>query len=176
MKILKGYNWLPDFVYGSIDGIITTFAVVSAVQGGGLGSKIVLILGFANMLADGFSMATSKFLSDNAEKDQNSNNGEVIDVNIDPVKGAFSTFLAFILLGSVPLLAYVFQPIWGYSEYEAFVFACILTSMALFFVGFMKGFFVKKSKVCEGVLTMVLGGVAASISYYVGFFIEAIVG
>ena len=60
-SMLKDYNWLPDFVYGSIDGIITTFAIVSAVQGGGLDSKIILILGFANMLADGFSMATSKY-------------------------------------------------------------------------------------------------------------------
>ena len=171
-SMLKDYNWLPDFVYGSIDGIITTFAIVSAVQGGGLDSKIILILGFANMLADGFSMATSKYLSDNAEIDQAFNKGEPIDQGLNPIKGAVSTFIAFVTLGAIPLLAYVFQPFLKYTEMQTFVLACALTSFALFFVGFMKGFFVDKSKLYEGFITMFLGGIAAGISYYVGFVIE----
>lgn len=170
--MLKNYNWLPDFVYGSIDGIITTFAVVSAVQGGGLDSKVILILGIANMLADGFSMATSKYLSDNAELDQALHKGFDVDQDLNPVKGAITTFIAFVILGSVPLLAYILQPLLSYSENDTFALACILTSFALFFVGFMKGFFVNKSKLYEGFITMFLGGIAAGISYYVGFVIE----
>jgi len=172
--MLKNYNWLPDFVYGSIDGIITTFAVVSAVQGGGLESSVILILGFANMLADGFSMATGKYLSDKAELDQLS----VKDRNesvIHPVKGGLSTFIAFVVLGIVPLLAYVIQPLINYTESQTFTLACVLTSLALFFVGFMKGYFVNKSKLYEGFETMILGGVAAFISYYVGFYIERLI-
>ena len=167
----NSYNWLPDFVYGSIDGIITTFAVVSGVQGGGLESKIILILGFANMLADGFSMATSKYLSDKVEIDQALDSGD-LNVDVDPIKGSISTFLAFISLGSIPLLAYVLQPFLGYTATQTFTLACILTSLALFFVGFMKGFFVNKSKIYEGIETMILGGVAALISYYVAFIFE----
>jgi VIT1/CCC1 family predicted Fe2+/Mn2+ transporter len=64
------YNWIPDFVYGGIDGAITTFAVVAGVEGAELSIGVILILGFANLFADGFSMATGKFLSDKAEKEQ----------------------------------------------------------------------------------------------------------
>lgn len=58
-----GSQYLGDMVYGGLDGIITTFAVVSGVAGAELGASIILILGLANLLADGFSMATGAFLS-----------------------------------------------------------------------------------------------------------------
>lgn len=48
---------------GGVDGIITTFAIVSGATGGDLGSSVIIILGFANLLADGFSMAVSNYLS-----------------------------------------------------------------------------------------------------------------
>ena len=54
-------SYLRDFVYGGIDGSVTTFAVVAGVQGAGLSSGIVLILGLANLLADGFSMAAGNY-------------------------------------------------------------------------------------------------------------------
>jgi len=53
---------VSDFVYGSIDGVVTTFAVVAGVEGASLSAGIVLILGFANLFADGFSMAVSNYL------------------------------------------------------------------------------------------------------------------
>lgn len=58
-----GSQYLGDMVYGGLDGIVTTFAVVSGVAGADLGAHIVLILGLANLLADGFSMATGAYLS-----------------------------------------------------------------------------------------------------------------
>jgi len=61
-------NYLRDFVYGSIDGCVTTFAVVSGVIGAELAASVVVILGFANLLADGFSMAVSNFLGTRAEE------------------------------------------------------------------------------------------------------------
>ncbi len=166
----KNYNWLPDFVYGSTDGIITTFAVVSAVEGGGLAPKIILIMGFANLLADGFSMATSKYLSDKAELDQDLE----IASAINPLLGGAYTFLAFIVLGSVPLLAYVLQPILNLELDFTFSLTIGLTLAALFFVGFLKGHFVAKSKLMAGLTTMSMGAVAALISYNVGFYIESL--
>lgn len=53
---------LGDFVLGSIDGTITTFAIVSGVAGADLSTSIAVILGLANVLADGFSMAVSGYL------------------------------------------------------------------------------------------------------------------
>ena len=63
------HNYLRDWIYGGIDGSVTTFAVVSGVAGAQLSPLIILILGFANLFADGFSMAASNFLGTKAELD-----------------------------------------------------------------------------------------------------------
>ena len=61
------HSYLRDFVYGGIDGAITTFAVVSGVAGAGLAPGLIILLGLANLAADGFSMAVSNFLGTRAE-------------------------------------------------------------------------------------------------------------
>ncbi|HEU4390717.1 MAG TPA: VIT1/CCC1 transporter family protein [Blastocatellia bacterium] len=63
------HNYLRDFVYGGIDGAVTTFAVVSGVVGAKLSSPVILIMGFANLIADGFSMASSNYLGTRTEHD-----------------------------------------------------------------------------------------------------------
>ena len=63
------HNYLRDWIYGGIDGSVTTFAVVSGVVGAQLSPIIIVIMGFANLLADGFSMAASNFLGTKAEHD-----------------------------------------------------------------------------------------------------------
>ncbi len=63
------HNYVRDWIYGGVDGAVTTFAVVSGVAGAELSTFIVLILGFANLVADGFSMAASNFLGTRAELD-----------------------------------------------------------------------------------------------------------
>jgi vacuolar iron transporter family protein len=62
-------TYLPEIVYGSIDGIVTTFAVVAGSAGADLGINIILILGLANLIADGFSMSIGSYLSKKSERD-----------------------------------------------------------------------------------------------------------
>ena len=62
-------NYLRDWIYGGIDGAVTTLAVVSGVVGAQLSPWIILVMGFANLIADGFSMAASNFLGTKAEHD-----------------------------------------------------------------------------------------------------------
>jgi VIT1/CCC1 family predicted Fe2+/Mn2+ transporter len=62
--------FIQDVVYGGNDGIVTTFAVVAGTVGAGMPHYIVIILGIANLLADGTSMATGAFLSLKSERDQ----------------------------------------------------------------------------------------------------------
>ena len=61
-------SYLHDFIYGAIDGAVTTCAVVAGMQGAQLDETIVIILGVANLIADGFSMAVSNFLGSRAER------------------------------------------------------------------------------------------------------------
>lgn len=62
-----GPSYLRDFLFGAVDGTVTTFAVVSGVAGAGLSSVVIVILGTANLLADGFSMAAGNFLGARAD-------------------------------------------------------------------------------------------------------------
>lgn len=63
------HNYLRDWIYGGIDGAVTTFAVVTGVVGARLAPAVILIMGFANLAADGFSMAASNYLGTRAERD-----------------------------------------------------------------------------------------------------------
>lgn len=63
------HNYLRDWIYGGIDGAVTTLAVVTGVAGAQLSPWIILALGFANLFADGFSMAASNYLGTKAEHD-----------------------------------------------------------------------------------------------------------
>lgn len=63
-------SYVRDFVYGAIDGAVTTFAVVAGAAGASLESRVVVIMGLANLLADGFSMAVSNFLGTRAQAQQ----------------------------------------------------------------------------------------------------------
>ena len=69
-------DYIKSIVFGALDGIVTTFAVVSAAQAAGTAfgteggrSNVVLIMGFANLFADGFSMGFGEFISSSAESD-----------------------------------------------------------------------------------------------------------
>lgn len=65
-----GMKWhFEDFIYGSIDGAVTTFAVVAGASGATLSPSVVLILGFANLFGDGFSMAIGNYLATKARKE-----------------------------------------------------------------------------------------------------------
>lgn len=66
----RNSNYLRDFIYGSIDGTVTTFAIVAGVVGAEMSTKAIIILGFANVLADGFSMASSNYLGTKSEIDE----------------------------------------------------------------------------------------------------------
>ena len=70
-RIQRGqeHSYLRDGVLGGIDGAVTTFAVVCGVVGGQLPGTVVILLGFANLFADGFSMAVGNFEGTKSERD-----------------------------------------------------------------------------------------------------------
>jgi vacuolar iron transporter family protein len=72
LRLARGarINYLRDWIYGAIDGGVTTFAIVAGVVGANLPSAVVLLLGFANLVADGFAMAASNYSGTMAERDE----------------------------------------------------------------------------------------------------------
>lgn len=63
-------NYLRDWIYGGIDGAVTTFAIVAGVVGADFSATVLLILGFANLLADGFAMAAGNYIGTKSERDE----------------------------------------------------------------------------------------------------------
>jgi VIT1/CCC1 family predicted Fe2+/Mn2+ transporter len=78
-----GKKYIGDFVYGANDGIITTFAVVSAVTGAALSPGIVVIVGISNLLADGFSMAAGDYLAVSSNKQYRERRMREVEDRID---------------------------------------------------------------------------------------------
>ncbi len=69
-RLTKIQTYLSEFVYGGIDGSVTTFAVVAGSTGANLDPSVIIILGFANLFADGFSMSVGSYLSSKSAIDQ----------------------------------------------------------------------------------------------------------
>lgn len=89
MNAEQWHKYLPEFVYGSIDGVVTTFAVVAGATGAQLDSAVVIILGFANLIADGFSMSVGSYLSHKSEHHhwEKHQRREVWEVHNNPGEG-----------------------------------------------------------------------------------------
>jgi VIT1/CCC1 family predicted Fe2+/Mn2+ transporter len=71
-RLAKGprLSYLRDWIYGGIDGSVTTFAVITGVAGAELAATVIIILGVANLIGDGFSMAASNYLGTRTERQE----------------------------------------------------------------------------------------------------------
>ena len=220
-----------DFIYGSIDGAVTTFAIVAGVVGASLSPGIILILGFANLFADGFSMAAANYQAskarnqyiemkrkqeeweiDNLEEQEKEEIREIykkkgfkdelleevvriitsrrkvwvdtmmkeelglIEDGKNPLESSVSTFIGFNLVGLIPLIPFmifIFMKIDANSE--AFVYSTISVMLAFFLVGMIKGKIVKKPKIRSGFYTLIIGGIASLVAYYVGYGLKILI-
>jgi len=164
-------KYIGDLVYGANDGIITTFAVVAGVAGAELAPNVVIILGVSNLLADGFSMATSNYLARKSENDyQKAQSGESVTMS-NPIKNALATFIAFVIAGSIPLMPYILQ-----LENNIFRSAIIATGVALFIVGSLRTRVSHVKWWVGGSEMLFVGALAASVAYIIGDFLGKITG
>ena len=167
-------KYLPEFVFGAIDGAVTTFAVVAGAMGASLSSLIVLILGFANLFADGFSMAMSDYLSTESENEiQTSYRHKHFR---SPRKNAFATFLAFVIIGVIPLISFVVALFVPFIDNHKFLYSMILTGISFLAIGSVKGEIVGKRRIRSAIETFIIGGLAALIAFIVGYAVRGIVG
>lgn len=158
-------HYLRDLVYGANDGVITTLAVVAGVTGAGLAPAIALVLGLANLVADGISMGASNYLGMKSELDQTG--GSVRDEQ--PARHGLATFAAFVLAGAVPLLAYALPHPRGFTTF-AFAAALGLTTLAI--VGASRAPMTNRSYAASALEMVVVGGAAATAAYLIGFAAE----
>jgi len=171
---MKFSYYIEDLIYGANDGIITTFAIVAGVIGAGLPPKTILIIGLANVFADGFSMATSDYLGRTSEQEVAVEDGAKKNsffLKVNPKISALLTFFSFVILGFVPLVPYVLL---GDSPL-VFKYTIALTAIALFVVGALRSLVTKRSFFRQGIEVLFVGGIAATIAYEVGLFVSRFV-
>jgi len=157
-------------VYGSIDGTVTTFAIISGVAGAGLSPAIVIILGVSNVLADGFSMAASNYLSVRSERQRDGDSHSMVAA----LKAAIATFGSFVAVGTIPISAYIISHVTGLFAGQEYQFSITLTALAFVFIGALRGY-VTRTSIARAVLeTLVIGTVAALVAYSVGAWLSTL--
>jgi VIT1/CCC1 family predicted Fe2+/Mn2+ transporter len=160
-------RYLRDAVYGATDGTVTTFAVVSGVEGAGLPGRIVLILGVANLVGDGFSMAAGNYLATKADRERDeTNDPDAAGAShaSDPLRAAGVTFVAFAIAGAVPLLPYAT----GLAGNAAAWVSAGLTAATFFAIGAGKTLVVRTRWWLAGTESLAIGGAAAALAYLCG--------
>ncbi len=160
-------RYLPDLVYGANDGIITTFAVVAGVVGAKLALHVVLILGIANLFADGFSMAASNYLAKRSEAEEARR-----ATRLKAAQHGLATFISFVIIGAVPLLGY--NP-WIPADWR-FPLTGALTLTTLFLVGASRSIVAPMKWFRAGLEMLVIGAIAAAIAYAIGAGIAQLTG
>ena len=171
-------SYLPEFVYGATDGIITTFAVVMGAIGASLSSTVIIILGFANLFADGFSMAVSNYLSTKSTIELHSKHKDyalVQRITKNPLKTALTTFMAFLIIGFIPLLSFVAAFLLPVLAKTQFTISVILTALAFVIVGGIKGYVIGKHPMRAALETLLIGGIASAIAYGVGVYLHYLI-
>lgn len=176
VKVIE--NNLREFVYGGMDGAVTTFAVVTGAAGANLSVNVILILGFANVLADGFSMAVGSYLSEKSEQDLSVHKGTSKPGDHEsPLRASIATFLSFVLVGFIPLSVYTADFIFdlGLTTNDALVYSVLLTLAAFGVIGLLRARVTKISKQKAIMESLGLGLAAAVISFVVGNLLERLI-
>ena len=169
IKNIAHYH-IGNIIYGANDGIVTTFAVVAGASGANLSSSIIIILGIANLAADGFSMGSSRYISLKSEHDSQTHQGFGKGVR-SPLGDGLATFFSFGIFGFIPLIPFVF---WSGSD-NLFLISSLGTAAAFFVMGSLRRLIIPKNFIMLGLETLLVGGIASVISYGLGYFISVII-
>ncbi len=216
-------EYLGDSVYGSLDGIVTTFAIVAGSFGAGLGGGIIIVLGLANLIADGLSMSVGNYLSITSEKAyykaekereewevKNYPQGEreeirriyqskgfvgknlellvglitsrkdvwvetmmIHELGMNPssknaLKAAAFTYIAFVIAGFIPLVAFILSLAGLIDQSTAFFVSIALTFVTIFIAGSLRSLFINKNWLIAGLEMLLIGGLTAVFSYLIG--------
>lgn len=223
-----GNQIVSDAVLGGIDGCVTTFAVVSGAVGAGFPSIVAVVLGFANLLADGFSMGISNYEAVKAEQEfaesvreseeehiehipegereeirqifgKKGFKGDTLKTIVDtitsdrrlwidtmlteehgiqtsglsPWRSGASTFGAFLAVGTVPLLPFLF---WEVETNTKFAVSSVLAAIMFFSIGMLKSLALSRPMFRSGLRTLLTGSAAAAIAFLTGYLLREAFG
>jgi VIT1/CCC1 family predicted Fe2+/Mn2+ transporter len=155
-ETLKKY--LPSLVYGGSDGAVTTFSVMAGAAGAGFDTKVVIVLGLANLFSDGFSMASADYLAEDSHAREN---------KVQAFKDAMVTFVSFIGIGSIPLI-----PIFISIGTNKFTLSIVLTLITFMLIGYLRAKVLNRNPLNLAFQSVAIGSTCAAIAYFIGEYIS----
>ena len=179
LKKFKRGVYVGDLVYGANDGVVTTFAVVAGAMGALLPQGVIIIIGLANLLADGFSMGASNYLALRSEKELRDAQGD--QGSLDKQDGNTShlvqhgviTFVAFVVAGSIPLIPYLFSM--GNPQ-TSFVLSGVLAAVTFWVVGAARTLLTGGNPWKAGAEILVIGSMASAAAFAIGWVVKTSFG
>jgi len=163
-------HYIRELVYGANDGVITTFAVVAGVAGGGLPLSAVLIVGAAHLLADGLSMGVGSYLAIRAHESVLESQS-LPQQEARPFRHGAATFAAFVAAGCIPLVPYAIPPL----PLDRFAASIVLTMLALFTVGALRSMISSVRWWRAGLEMFALGAIVAAVAFASGSVVASLV-
>lgn len=151
-------HYLRDIVFGANDGVVTTLAILAGSAGAGFPIEVAVVLGLANLVADGFSMAAGNYVSLKSELEQRG----IRPALEHPVRHALAMLAAFVFVGAAPLVAYVAVGPWR------LLLAALVGLAALATLGAWRAPLVRRSRLAAALELAIVGLAAAALAYAVG--------
>lgn len=226
-------EYAKSIVYAGLDAIITCFSLISSISASSSSSVEVLVLGFANLVADAISMGFGDFVSGSTEQDVINEerrvsewdvmnhmgneqtelvrhyqalgmdyNDAIMIVNmftkykdilvdqrmvadrgmvpteheVKPWKNGIVTFISFMLFGFAPLLSFIILIPFTDSDTVKFVGACLVSALALTFLGVAKARIACQNYMFSTAITIFTGAIAAAAAYFLGWLLKHVAG
>lgn len=170
-------HYIRDMVYAANDGIVTTFAVVAGVSGAKLPVGVVLVLGFANLAADGIAMAAGNYLGIKSERaaELGARFAETRET-VHAIKHGLVTWAAFVLAGLLPLLPSVLAVLGpARNPPPGLATSGLVTAGALFIVGAARAPITRQSWWWCGLEMLFVGLLAGAAAYLAGLGVEGLI-
>ena len=162
-------HYIRELVYGANDGIINTFAVVAGVAGGGLPLLAVLVVGAANLFADGLSMGVGSYLAIRSHESVLESQA-LPQQEASPFRHGLATFAAFVAAGVVPLVPYAIP----WFPLDRFASSCLLTMISLFAIGALRSMISSVSWWRAGLEMFALGAIVAAVAFASGLVVAGL--
>ncbi|KAL3618689.1 hypothetical protein CASFOL_037508 [Castilleja foliolosa] len=226
-------EFVKSIVYAGLDAIVTSFSLISSISAGHLSSGDVLVLGIANLVADGISMGFGDFVSSSTERDVANRERSVTEWDVEnrrriqqqdlvhryqtlgmsasdattvvsifanypdilvdekmaaekgmlppdetnkPWKNGLVTFVAFLVFGSAPILSFIILIPFTNNDTIKFIGACMLSALALAFLGIAKAKIAGQSYAASAGITLFNGMTAGAAAYGIGWTLRNVAG
>lgn len=168
---------MRGIIFGGLDGILTTFAIMAASIGAHQKPATTLVLGLSTLLADALSMAGGEYLSSKAEREVLAPSAlKLAELEPSPLARGTAMFSAFLLFGAIPLIGFVGSHVFARyrPDMPHDIVSCFVTVAALFVLGAIKSQFGKGPWWRSGGEVVLVGGFAAGVAFWSAVFADSV--